>query len=91
MSNKHEYNNMTHNGSACAYSTLQSYNQGAGVMAPMPAGVPSMKTQIVPVYGGMGYDSLNNGKMPSCNGHFTISNAYAYPSGCTKYTTRLCQ
>lgn len=89
-----EYNNSSAKGPACTYASLGNYNEGmgAGPVAPVPAGVPSMKYQVVPVYGGMGYDSLTHGaKVPSCTGHFSLGKAYPqYPNNCTKFTTRLC-
>jgi hypothetical protein len=87
-----EYNNNTRNYAACAYNTLSSYNQGqgSGISPPMPAGVPSMRTAVVPVYGAMSYDTLTNGQLATCQGHFTITNAYPSYGNCTKYTTRLC-
>lgn len=89
-----EYNNFSHGGPSCTYASLGNYNQGmgAGPMAPVPSGVPSMKYQIVPVYGSMGYDSLTHGRRtPTCNGYFSIGDAYpTYPDKCTSFTTRLC-
>lgn len=91
MSYSNEYNGGTRNYPSCAYNTLSTYNHGSsGISPPTPAGVPKMNVQVVPVYGAMSYDTLTGGKVGSCQGHFTISNAYPkYPS-CTQYTTRLC-
>lgn len=89
-----EYNNTSPGGPACAYASLGAYNQGmgAGPMAPVPAGTPSMTYQVVPVYGSFGYSSLTHGqKVPGCTQYFSIKNAYpSYPNGCTQFTTRLC-
>ena len=90
----HEYVGAAVKSAACNYASLGSYNQGygAGVMAPVPAGVPSMAVQIVPTYSAPGYNALTHGQqVPGCGGHFTISNAYpSYANNCTRYTTRLC-
>lgn len=89
-----EYNNASRGGPSCAYGTLNHYNQGMGVGAnvPVPAGVPKMSHQVVPVYGSMGYDALTHGThVPSCTNYFDLSKAYPkYPNNCTKFTTRLC-
>lgn len=91
MSYSNEYNGGTRNYPSCAYNSLSNYNTGmSGISPPTPAGVPSMNVQVVPTYGGMSYDTLTGGKNPSCQGHFTITNAYPRYPGCTKYTTRLC-
>jgi hypothetical protein len=89
-----EYNNASAGGPACTYASLGHYNQGmgSGPIAPVPAGVPSMKYQVVPVYGSMGYNALTHGtKVPGCTQYFNIGTAYpSYPNGCTKFTSRLC-
>ena len=90
----HEYNNPTVGGPACGYATLGGYNQGygAGAIAPVPSGVPSMAVQIVPNYSAPGYDALTHGlNVPSCSGYFGIGKAYpSYSNNCTRFTTRLC-
>ena len=89
-----DYNNNSVGAPSCAYANLGHYNQGmgAGPVAPVPAGVPSMAYQVVPVYGSMGYDSLTHGKkVPGCSQYFGIGKAYPqYPNNCTKFTRRLC-
>lgn len=84
---------------ACVYSNLMDYNSSqsadkmtqSGIMAPMAAGVPSMRTQVVPVWDGPSYEALTHEGRCTCGGHFTIQNAYpAYGNNCTKFTKRLC-
>lgn len=83
----------------CAYNTLDNYNSAqsssqmrdSGIHPPVPAGTPSMKVQVVPQYGMIGYEALTHDGRCDCGGHFTITNAYpAYGNNCTKFTQRLC-
>ena len=85
---------------SCVYNTLGNYNSSEsaskmkyrGIQAPVPAGTPSMRTQVVPVYNGLGYDALTHGDRCECGGHHTIQNAYPEfaNNNCTKFTRRLC-
>lgn len=80
---------------SCKYATLSNYNMGfgAGAVAPVPAGTPSMSTVIVPNFGAPGYDTLQHGKAGSetCGNHFSIKNAYPqFPNSCTTFTSRQC-
>jgi hypothetical protein len=92
---------MSHNKFACVYNTLDHYNssetsskmRGMGIQAPVPAGTPSMKTQVVPVYSGLGYETLTHGGKCECGGHHNIVNAYPYYKNnqCNmQYVRRLC-
>ncbi len=84
---------------ACSYTTLSDYNSSesaskmsqSGISPPVPAGTPSMRVQLIPVYGGLSYEALNHDGRCGCGGHFTIENAYPnYGNNCTKFTQRLC-
>jgi len=85
---------------SCVYTTLSEYNSSqsaanmtqSGIQDSMTAGTPSMRLQVVPVYGGPSYEALTHDGKCTCGGHFTISNAYPdYSSNnCTKFTKRLC-
>lgn len=86
---------------SCVYNTLGNYNSSEsaskmkhhrGIHAPVPAGTPSMRTQVIPVYSGLGYDALTHGDRCECGGHHTIQNAYPEfaKNNCTKFTRRLC-
>lgn len=90
-----EYYNKSPGSAACAYHTLANYNfgYGGGAMAPVPAGTPSMSTIVVPVYGMMGYDTLQHGMNQAqlCGSYFSIKDAYpSFPKACTAFTSRLC-
>jgi len=83
----------------CVYNTLSNYNtaesaskmQSSGINPPIPAGTPSSKIQVVPVYGGIGYESLTHDGRINYGGHFNITNAYPnYKNNCTKFVKRLC-
>jgi len=84
---------------SCMYRNLTNYNDSEssagrfdiGVNAPIPSGVPSMRVQTVPVYGGPSYDALTHENRCGCGGHFNIVDAYPhYKNNCTKFTKRLC-
>lgn len=84
---------------SCVYSNLEDYNSSqsaskmsqTGIRAPMVAGTPSMRVQIIPVYGGMSYEALTHDGRCTCGGHFSIQNAYPnYGNNCTKFGPRAC-
>lgn len=84
---------------SCVYTTLSDYNSSqsaanmtqSGIQQAMTAGTPSMRLQVVPVYGGPSYEALTHDGKCTCGGHFTIQNAYPdYGNNCTKFTKRLC-
>ena len=89
-----EYSGGTVGSGGCSYATLCAYNQGygAGAMAPVPVGTPSMAVQVVPTFNGLpGYNTLTHNKPYGCGGYFNIQDAYPnFPSNCSKYTQRLC-
>lgn len=83
-------------GNGCGYTTLGSYNSGAGAgaMAPVPASaVAGGNLVVVPAFGGIAYDTLNHGQKGnrSCNGYFNVQGAYPNANGsCTQYMNRNC-
>ena len=77
-------------GSACSYTTLSKYNNGAQGMATMPA---KSTRYIVPSYGGPpGYNTVGRG-IPTCNGYYDFKQAYGKGSGgCGgQFISKLCQ
>jgi hypothetical protein len=56
--------------------------------------IPSMATQVIPVYKSLGYNALTHNVPTSGNNHFSVSNAYpGYPGNCTEnlfYAQRKC-
>lgn len=89
-----EFYNKQVGAGGCSYHTLSNYNQGygAGAMAPVPSGTPSMSTVVVPQYSAPGYDALQHGvnSAQMCGNYFDIKSAYGSPKGCTQFAARLC-
>ena len=76
--------------SGCGYSALSSYCGCQTTMAPVPSQVPSMATVVVPVFGGISYNSLTlGGGCSNGCGYVSINDAYE-TSQCGSYTTRNC-
>lgn len=99
MKYQHEYSKPSVSGSGCNYANLYGYNQnyfGRGhVTTPQISGSRSSEIVVVPAYGGVGYNALTtnlaNGKMPSCNGFYSLKSAYGqYPNACGAFSSRLC-
>ena len=86
--------NVSVNGPACSYATLNHYNKtmkGSGFLPPQPTNVTG--TYIVPDWGmNYGYNSLTRGDAPSCAGYFNIQGAYGKnANNCsTQFKTRSC-
>lgn len=83
----------------CQYNTLSEMNssqsaskmRASGIQAPVPAGTPSMALQVIPVYGGIGYEALTHDGRINYGGYFSIGSAYPnFKNNCTKFTKRLC-
>jgi len=88
-----EYYKSSVGSASCGYATLSSYNMGGGgAIAPVPVTASSNGQIVVPQYGSAGYNTLtHNVKTPSCNGHFSIQNAYPNAEGnCVSFVSRTC-
>jgi hypothetical protein len=81
------------------YNTLGNYNSSessdkmlySGIHPPVPAGTPSMRVQVIPVYNMPGYEALTHNGRCTSGGHFNISSAYPnFANNCTRFTQRLC-
>ena len=85
-------NNIHINSPSCSYSSLQTYNGRSmqGARPPVPATSVS-GVQVVPVYGGIGYDTLTSPEQ-SCSGYRNIMTAYGMNSSvCNQqYSARTC-
>ena len=81
--------------SGCSYAKLGCYSGSNGTMAPIKNN--NMGTQIIPVYGAIGYEALtsvghgNSGG--NCSSYFNINDAYGADSASckTKYVQRACE
>jgi len=78
------------------YATLSGYNSGPSQFAagpPVPSQNAVQATVIVPGYGGVGYNVLQNSlsfNQLSSSGYFNVTNAYpSYGNNCQAYTTAL--
>jgi hypothetical protein len=96
-SNSGEYTNSRVSSSGCSYANLHSYNQnyfgrnGGAVGAPVQSQTSSNEVIIVPAYGGVGYNSLNQGQSNS-SGYYNIRSSYPnYPSACNQFSSQLCR
>lgn len=67
------------------YSSLKNTSGGG---RPASLDVPNMKTQIIPLWKSLGYNSLTHVATPDGDSYFTISHAYAKP--CVNYQFRNC-
>lgn len=90
-----EYTKPTVTSGGCSYSTLDNYNQnyfGRGaVSAPTLSQSRSNQIIVVPSYGGMGYNTLQNTRQPTCSGFYKVKNAYPrYPNACGAFSSNLC-
>lgn len=77
---------------SCSYATLGEYAGTGNEAADQATGIPSMKIQTIPVYGGIGYEALTHDGKCSCGGHFQLMDAYpdAENNTCPKYAQRAC-
>ena len=92
--------NVSVNGPACSYASLQNYNgiNGSGnygkgnVGQPIVPPTTVLGTYIVPNFGGISYDALTHGSAPGCAGYFNIVGAYGKDAAnCnTQFSQRLC-
>ncbi len=82
---------MSCNDKSCQYNTLGCYYSNNSTMPVLRPGTVS-GAMVVPSYGAIGYNALTHGSVPSCGGHFNITNAYGQNSDAcnTQYSTRLC-
>ena len=60
---------------SCNYSTLTTYNNINTGNRPAVPPTSVSGVQVVPVYGGIGYDALTS-PIPSCSGYRNILTAY---------------
>jgi len=76
------------------YATLAKYNtqeKGTIHASAMVVGEPSQRMQLIPVWGGIGYDTFSHGTEERCGGYFTIEGAYpSYSKSCGRRMQRLC-
>lgn len=61
-----------------------------GAMPPIPS--TTRAVQVVPSFGTFGYQTACSGRSSntSCNGYFSINNAYPDYNACSQFSTRLC-
>jgi len=94
----HEYNG-SNKGPPCAYSNLCSYNNSysQGVLPPLASRAMGQTISLVPAYGSFAYRNTNNTTDPmaaapngSCNGYYSISQAYPGNNNCSQFTTQMC-
>ena len=80
MNNTHyELTARVNRGQYQGYSSLQNT---AGGGKPASLNIPNMKTQIIPVWKSLGYNSLTHVATPDGDSYFTINKAY--PKPCVK-------
>lgn len=79
------------------YASLENYNKvmpGMVNAANAPVTVthiPTSRTQVVPVWKSLGYNSLTHGLPYGTGGYHTIGGAYQdYPGNCGEYYSRDC-
>lgn len=94
MPGSYEYTAPSVQSGGCAYATLDSYNQNffnrGQVGAPVPSQARSSEIIIVPSYGGVGYNALQNTRRPSCGGYYGMNNAYPNYPACGQFSSNLC-
>lgn len=100
MSCQREYDSPVVNCGGCTYTSLRDYNLGQPE-APLCSAIPSMATQVVPMYCPSGpgpnyppkYNTLQHGGQGNCGGYFGVQGAYPYTDGincATKFVARPC-
>jgi len=76
------------------YATLAGYNskmKGTVHASVDVVGQPDQRITIIPVWGGIGYDTFSHGKDERCGGYFTIEGAYpSYSKNCGRLMRRNC-
>ena len=71
------------------YQGYSSLRNTAGNGKPAVRCVPSMKTQTIPLYKSLGYNSLTHNDTPDGDAYFSINKAY--PKPCVDYQFRNCK
>jgi hypothetical protein len=76
-----------------SYADLQSYNSTDTRFVNGPVSAKyTQATQLIPVWGSLGYEALTHDVKHGCGNYFTINNAYPdYSKGsCGRYAKRAC-